>query len=200
MVEKPVKLSSKDTKALASRNLKVCGKKGAFPSRLSDSDLAKYLSDAEVGGYLNTTKEFLLNKIAWEMMNPDYQKKKPTTVKKKDPVNKTAPSKKTSATRTESNAESENKKRPSADINYDILDELFNDENSPKRSKLEKTVVESSEECLLKPQGSEEEEEADCNEGYNNEDAYEGVEEFDGEADLEYEDHDEGDYNEVIDW
>uniref|UniRef100_A0A1J3EQU6 Brf1 TBP-binding domain-containing protein n=1 Tax=Noccaea caerulescens TaxID=107243 RepID=A0A1J3EQU6_NOCCA len=134
----------------------------------------------------------MVNKIAWEMMNPDYQKRKPTTVKKKDPVYKTAASKKTSATKTKINAESENKKRTSSDINYDLLDELFNDENSPKRAKLEKPVVvgdqivyshQSSEECPLKPQGSEEEE--DLNEDYSNEDTYGGVEEFYDDADLE---------------
>ncbi|CAH2078525.1 unnamed protein product, partial [Thlaspi arvense] len=222
--KKSVKLSSKNTthveitsQALAStplaKNLKLCGKKGAFPSRKSDGDLAKDLSDisdAEVARYINKKKEFLLNKIAWEMMNPDYQKekqRKPTTVKK------TAPSKKTSAVRTnstKSNAESENnKKRLSSYINYDLLDKLFDDENSPKRAKLEKPVTvddqlensqQSSKECVLKPQSSEEEEELNWNEDYSNEDAYGGVEELYGNEDLEFEDKDEGEDNEDIIW
>ncbi|KAH0899299.1 hypothetical protein HID58_048867 [Brassica napus] len=77
-----------------------------------------------VADYLNTTKESLLMKMAWEMMNPEY--KKSTAVKKKDPISKTAapPSKKTSATTTLSNAESEKKK-----------------ENSPKMTKLENQLL-----------------------------------------------------------
>lgn len=175
-------------------------------------DLAEDLSrinDAEVAGYINTTKESLLRKIAWELMNPEYkngtQRKPTTTVKKKDPISKTtaAPSKKTSAITTQSNAESEKKKRLSPYINLDVLDKLFeDDENSPKRTKLEEPVVvgdkmenfqESSEECLLEPEGSEEDEPV-LNENYSNEDANGGY----GDADLEYEDQDED--NEDIIW
>ncbi|KAH0854707.1 hypothetical protein HID58_057722, partial [Brassica napus] len=160
-VENSVKPSSKATLASSrpmARNLRGVG------------DLAEDLSrinDAEVAGYLNTTKESLLMKIAWEMMNPEYkkgtQRKPTTTVKKKDPISKTAaPSKKTSATTTQNNAESEKKKRLSAYINLDVLDKLFDDENSPKRTKLEKLVgvgdqvknsqQRSEEECLLEPE------------------------------------------------
>jgi hypothetical protein len=67
-------------------------------------------------------------------MNPEYQKgkyRKVTTRKKKDPANKIAPSKKTSATKTESNAETENKKRPSLEINYNVLDKLFDPVSFP---------------------------------------------------------------------
>ncbi|XP_024005116.1 uncharacterized protein LOC18029576 [Eutrema salsugineum] len=221
MVEKSLKLSSKNTtpveitsQALATRplarNIKFCGKKGAFPSRQSNGDLAEDLSkisDDEVAGNLNNKKEFLLNKIAWELMNPDYQKekhRKSTTVKKKDPMNKTALSKKTLAARTGSNAENENKKRLTSDINYDVLDKLFDDEKAPKRAKLEKPIgdqmeslQQSSEECLLEPQGSEEEE-PDWNEDYSNDDDDGRVKEFDGDADLEFED--EGEDNEDIIW
>ncbi|ESQ55416.1 hypothetical protein EUTSA_v10026258mg [Eutrema salsugineum] len=160
-----------------------------------------------VAGNLNNKKEFLLNKIAWELMNPDYQKekhRKSTTVKKKDPMNKTALSKKTLAARTGSNAENENKKRLTSDINYDVLDKLFDDEKAPKRAKLEKPIgdqmeslQQSSEECLLEPQGSEEEE-PDWNEDYSNDDDDGRVKEFDGDADLEFED--EGEDNEDIIW
>ncbi|KFK28613.1 hypothetical protein AALP_AA7G021200 [Arabis alpina] len=190
MVEKSVNLYSKNATPvetisrakLLAGNLKVCGNKGQF----DDGDLGEDLcdiSDAEVAVHLNSKKEFLLKKIAWEMMNPDYEKgkqRKPTTGKKKEPIKKTAPSKKNSATRTKSNAESENKKRPSLQINYDVLDELFDSENSPKRAKLEKPIVtgdqmnysqQSSEESLIKPQESEEEE-LDWNEDYSNENAY----------------------------
>ncbi|CAE6187327.1 unnamed protein product [Arabidopsis arenosa] len=229
MVEKSVKLSSKgitpvdiisqallSSKSLA-RNRKVCGNKGVFPCRQSKGDLAEDLSDisdAEVADNLNNKKEFILKKRAWELMNPEYQKgsyRKVTTGKKKDPANKTAPSKKTSATRTESNAGSENKKKPSLEINYDVLDKLFDPENSPKRAKLDKPVVvgdqmeyskQSSEESLLKPQYSEkeEEEEPDWNEDYSNEDAYKGNEECYGDEDLEFEDQDEEEDNEGVIW
>ncbi|WZZ46582.1 uncharacterized protein LOC106422166 isoform X2 [Brassica napus] len=159
-----------------------------------------------VAGYLNTTKESLLMKIAWEMMNPEYkkgtQRKPTTTVKKKDPISKTAaPSKKTSATTTQNNAESEKKKRLSAYINLDVLDKLFDDENSPKRTKLEKLVgvgdqvknsqQRSEEECLLEPEGFEEEDKPVWNEDYSTEEANGGEDEFYGGADLEYEDQDE---------
>lgn len=183
------------------------------------ADLAEDLSrinDAEVASYINTTKESLLRKIAWELMNPEYkngtQRKPTTTVKKKDPISKTtaAPSKKTSATTTLSNVESEKKKRLSAYINLDVLDKLFDDENSPKRTKLEKPVVvgdqvknsqqSSEEECLLEPEGSEEEDKPVWNEDYSTEDANGGEDEFYGGADLEYEDQDEAEYNEDIIW
>ncbi|VVB12421.1 unnamed protein product [Arabis nemorensis] len=210
MVGKSVKLPSKNfsqalvSKSLA-RNLEVCGNKGVSPSRKCDDDFAEDLSDisdAEVAVHLNLKKEILLKKIAWELMNPEYQKgkqRKPTTGKKKDPTNKTVPSKKTSAVRTESKAESENKKRPSLQINYDVLDELFDAENSPKRAKLQKPVVvgdhvqyseETSEESPLKPQESEEEEEPDWNEDYSNEDTY----------DREIEDQDIEEADEGIIW
>ncbi|KAH0894316.1 hypothetical protein HID58_056745 [Brassica napus] len=211
MVENSVKPSSKATLASSrpmARNLRGVG------------DLAEDLSrinDAEVAGYLNTTKESLLMKIAWEMMNPEYkkgtQRKPTTTVKKKDPISKTAaPSKKTSATTTQNNAESEKKKvsvfivsscvqRLSAYINLDVLDKLFDDENSPKRTKLEKLVgvgdqvknsqQRSEEECLLEPEGFEEEDKPVWNEDYSTEEANGGEDEFYGGADLEYEDQDE---------
>ncbi|KAL1195105.1 hypothetical protein V5N11_008867 [Cardamine amara subsp. amara] len=223
MVEKSAKLSSKNTtpleiisQALVSkplaRNLKVCGNKGPFPSRKSDGDLTKNLSDiseAEVAGYLNNKKEYLLKKIAWELMNPESQKgnwTKVTTGKKKDPANKTAPSKKTSATITKSNGESDNQKRPNLEINYDVLDKLFDAGNSPKRVKLEKPLVvgdqvkyskQSCEESLS--QGSEEEE-PDWNDGCSNEDAYRGDEECYGDEDLEFEDQDEEEDNEGVIW
>ncbi|KAG2318416.1 hypothetical protein Bca52824_011629 [Brassica carinata] len=207
MVENSVKpSSSKDTSVSRpmSRNLKGVGDLAEDLSRISD---------AEVAGYLNTTKESLLMKIAWELMNPEYKKgtqRKPTTVKKKDPVSKTAaPSKKISATTTQSNAESEKKKRLSSYINLDALDKLFDDENSPKRTKLEEPVVvgdqvkssqqSSEEECLLEPEGSEEDEPV-WNEDYSNEDANGGEDEFYGDADLEYEDQDDGEDNEDIIW
>lgn len=180
-------------------------------------DLAEdlsHISDAEVAGYLNTKKESLLMKMAWEMMNPDYNKgtqRRPTTVKKKkDPISKIAapPSKKTSATTTQSNAESEKKKRLSSYINLDVLDKLFDDEeNSPKRTKLGEAVVVSdqmenlqqrSEECLLEPEDSEEGEPVWNEDDYSNEDADGGQDEFYGDADLEYED--EGEDNEDIIW
>uniref|UniRef100_A0A0D3CZP1 Uncharacterized protein n=1 Tax=Brassica oleracea var. oleracea TaxID=109376 RepID=A0A0D3CZP1_BRAOL len=68
-------------------------------------------------------------KMAWEMMNPEYKmgmQRKPTSVKKKDPISKTdsPPSKKNFATTTLSNAESEKKK-----------------ENSPKMTKLENELL-----------------------------------------------------------
>ncbi|KAJ0247091.1 Zinc ion binding / transcription regulator [Hirschfeldia incana] len=213
MVDKSVKPSAKDTLASRpmARNLKACGRKGV--GYLAE-DLS-CISDAEVAGYLNTKKETLLMKMAWEMMNPDYKKgtqRKPTTVKKKkDPISKTAapPSKKTSATPTQSNAESEKKKRLSSYINLDLLDTLFDDdEKTPKRTKLEKPVVigdqvkksqQSSEECLVEPEGSEEDEPVwNGNEDYSNEDANGGADEFYGDADLEYED--EGEDNEDIIW
>ncbi|KAF3548305.1 hypothetical protein DY000_02008665 [Brassica cretica] len=130
-----------------------------------------------VDDYLNTTKESLLMKMAWEMMNPEYKKgmqKKPTAVKKKDPISKTAapPSKKTSATTNLSNAESEKKKQS------------------------------SEEECLLEPEGSEEnapeEDKPVWNKDYSIEEAYRGEDEFYGGADLEYENQDEAEYNEDI--
>ncbi|KAG7616612.1 putative brf1, TBP-binding domain-containing protein [Arabidopsis thaliana] len=202
MVEKSVKLLA--------RNLKVCGNKGVFPSRQSKGDLAEDLSDisdAEVAENLSNNKEFILKKRAWELMNPEYQKgnyRKVTTRKKKDPANKIAPSKKTSATKTKSNAETEKKKRPSLEINYNVLDKLFDPENSPKRAKLDKPVVvgdqieyskQNSEESLLKSQYSEEEEEEaeepDWNEDYSNEDAYRGNEECYGNENLEFEDLDD---------
>lgn len=209
MVENSVKPSSKDTLASSrpmARNLRGVG------------DLAEDLSrinDAEVAGYLNTTKESLLMKIAWEMMNPEYkkgtQRKPTTTVKKKDPISKTAaPSKKTFATTTQSNAESEKKKRLSAYINLDVLDKLFDDENSPKRTKLEKPVgvgnqvknsqQRSEEKCLLEPEGFEEEDKPVWNEDYSTEEANGGEDEFYGGAGLEYEDQDEAEYNEDIIW
>ncbi|KAG7621085.1 Brf1 TBP-binding domain [Arabidopsis suecica] len=202
MVEKSAKLLA--------RNLKVYGNKGVFPSRQSKGDLAEDLSDisdAEVAENLSNNKEFILKKRAWELMNPEYQKgkyRKVTTKKKKDPANKIAPSKKTSATKTKSNAETENKKRPSLEINYNVLDKLFDPENSPKRAKLDKPVVvgdqieyskQNSEESLLKSQYSEEEEEEeeepDWNEDYSNEDAYRGNEECYGNDNLEFEDLDD---------
>ncbi|XP_010449337.1 PREDICTED: uncharacterized protein LOC104731613 [Camelina sativa] len=200
MVGKSVKLSSQDvtpvkliSRGLVSdsvaRNIKVCRNKGD----LSD------ISDAEVAGYLSNKEEFILKKRAWELMNPEYQKgkrRKVTNEKKKDPANKTALSKKPSATTTASNVETENSKRPSLEINYDALDKLFGDDNSPKRDNLEKSVGvgdqveypnQSSEESLLKSQGSEEEEPA-WGEDYSNEDAYRGDEECYGNEDLEFED------------
>lgn len=112
------------------------------------SDFLWFIAAHQVVDYLNTTKESLLMKMAWEMMNPEYKKvfllssclwsswfllivmltfllmiltfsidyqgmqRKPTAVKKKDHISKTAapPSKKTSATTSLSNAESEKKK------------------------------------------------------------------------------------------
>ncbi|XP_010434395.1 PREDICTED: uncharacterized protein LOC104718364 [Camelina sativa] len=212
MVGKSVKLSSKDvtpvkliSRGLVSdsiaRNIKVCRNKGD----LSD------ISDAEVAGYLSNKEEFIFKKRAWELMNPEYQKGKRRKVaneKKKDPANKTAPSKKAFATRTPSNVETENAKRPSLEINYDALDKLFGDDNSPKRDNLEKAVgvgdqVEysnhSSEESLLKPPGSEEEEPA-WSEDYSNEDAYRGDEECYGNEDLEFEDEVEEEDDEGIIW
>ncbi|CAN8274472.1 unnamed protein product [Cochlearia groenlandica] len=215
MVGKSVKLSPKNsTQDLSpfTSNLKVCGKKGALPHRRSGGNLAKDLSDipdAEVVGYLNNKNEVLLKKMAWELMNPDYEKSKPTTVKKKDPINKTAPSMKTSAARTESNAESENKKRPSSMINYDVLDKLFDAEDSPKSAKLKKPVAvademvcsqQNREDSLLKQQVSEEDEEQQLNEDYSNEDDYGGVEEYYGDEDLEFEDQDQLEDNEDIIW
>ncbi|OAO97277.1 hypothetical protein AXX17_AT4G23000 [Arabidopsis thaliana] len=161
----------------------------------------------QVAENLSNNKEFILKKRAWELMNPEYQKgnyRKVTTRKKKDPANKIAPSKKTSATKTKSNAETEKKKRPSLEINYNVLDKLFDPENSPKRAKLDKPVVvgdqieyskQNSEESLLKSQYSEEEEEEaeepDWNEDYSNEDAYRGNEECYGNENLEFEDLDD---------
>nr|VDC97632.1 unnamed protein product [Brassica oleracea] len=144
--------------------------------------------------YLNTTKESLLMKMAWEMMNPEYKKgmhRKPIAVKKKDPISKTAapPSKKTSATTSLSNAESEKKKRLSAYINLDVLDKLFDDQSS-------------EEECLLEPEGSEEdapeEDKPVWNKDYSIEEANGGEDELYGGADLEYENQDEAEYNEDI--
>ncbi|XP_013624902.1 PREDICTED: uncharacterized protein LOC106331108 [Brassica oleracea var. oleracea] len=152
-----------------------------------------------VADYLNTTKESLLMKMAWEMMNPEYKKgmqRKPTSVKKKDPISKTTapPSKKASATTSLSNAESEKKKRLGAYINLDVLDKLFDDENSPKQS--------SKEECLLEPEGSEEdapeEDKPVWNNDYSTEEANREEDEFYGGADLEYENQDEAEYNEYI--
>ncbi|KAH0894686.1 hypothetical protein HID58_057115, partial [Brassica napus] len=116
-----------------------------------------------VADYLNTTKESLLMKMAWEMMNPEYKKvfllsswnaEETYSCEKKDPISKTTapPSKKTSATTSLSNAESEKKKvtkflvsscvhRLSAYINLDVLDKLFDDENSPKMTKLENQLL-----------------------------------------------------------
>ncbi|CAH8377619.1 unnamed protein product [Eruca vesicaria subsp. sativa] len=204
MVENSVKPSSNDTLASRpmARNLKGVGDLAEDLSRISD---------AEVAGYLNTKKESLLMKIAWEMMNPEYKKetqRKPITGKKKDPVSKNAPSKKTSSTTTQINTESDKKKRLSSYVNLDVLDKLFDDENSPKRTKLEERDVgdkmekfqESSEECLLEHEGAEEDEPV-LNEDYSNEDANTGDdEEFYGDADLEYEDQDEGEDNEDIIW
>ncbi|KAF3572489.1 hypothetical protein F2Q69_00062223 [Brassica cretica] len=114
------------------------------------SSLVFYLPVAD---YLNTAKESLLMKMAWEMMYPEYKKRKPTTVKKKDPISKiaTPPGKKTSTTTSLSNAESEKKKVSdtlpparfllSAYINLDVLDKLFDDENSPKMTKLENQLL-----------------------------------------------------------
>ncbi|XP_006284421.2 uncharacterized protein LOC17880799 [Capsella rubella] len=214
MVGKSVKLSSKDnTSNLVARKLNVCGNKGVFSSRKPAADLAGDLSDirdTEVAGYLSNKEEFILKKRAWELMNPEYQKgkrRKVTTVRKKDPANKTAPSKKASATRTESNAEPENEKRPSLEINYDVLDKLFDPDNSPKRAKLGKAASagdqveysnQSSEESLLKPQGSEEEE-PDYSEEYSNEDAYRGDEECYGDKDLGFEDEVEDEVEEEDD-
>ncbi|XP_033133255.1 uncharacterized protein LOC103834127 isoform X2 [Brassica rapa] len=194
MVENSVKPSSKEdtlasSRPMAARNLRGVGD-------LAD-DLSRF-NDAEVASYLNTTKESLLMKIAWELMNPEYkngtQRKPTTTVKKKDPISKTtaAPSKKTSATTTQSNAESEKKKRLSPYINLDVLDKLFeDDENSPKRTKLEEPVVVGDK--MENFQESREDEPV-LNENYSNEDANGGY----GDADLEYEDQDED--NEDIIW
>ncbi|KAF8115074.1 hypothetical protein N665_0030s0115 [Sinapis alba] len=205
MVENSVETSSKDTLASRpmARNLKACGSRKGVGDDLAE-DLSR-ISDAEVGRYLNTTKESLLMKMAWEMMNPDYKKgtqRKPNTIKKKVPISKNAaPSKKTSATTTQSNAQSEKKKRLSSYINLDVLNKLFDDDNSPKRTKLEEPVVigdhsqRSSEECLLEPEGSEEDEPV-WNQDYTNEDTNGGEDEFYGDADLEYEDED----NEDIIW
>ncbi|WZZ45679.1 hypothetical protein YC2023_041938 [Brassica napus] len=79
------------------------------------SDFLWFIAAHQVADYLNTTKESLLMKMAWEMMNPEYKKvmqRKPTAVKKKYPISKTAapPSKKTFATISLSNTESEKKK------------------------------------------------------------------------------------------
>ncbi|KAL0827374.1 hypothetical protein YC2023_019190 [Brassica napus] len=130
-----------------------------------------------VADYLNTTKESLLMKMAWEMMNPEY--KKSTAVKKKDPISKTAapPSKKTSATTTLSNAESEKKKRLSAYINLDILDKLFDDGSEEDAPEEDKPV---------------------WNKDYSIEEANGGEDEFYGGSDLEYENQDEAEYNEDI--
>ncbi|WZZ64456.1 hypothetical protein YC2023_075826 [Brassica napus] len=154
-----------------------------------------------VADYVNTTKESLLMKMAWEMMNfmawemmnPEYKKRKPTAVKKKVAISKTAapPSKKTSATTSLSNAESEKKKRLSAYINLDVLDKLFDDQSSKY-------------ECLLEPEGSEEdapeEDKPVWNKDYSTEEANGGEDEFYGGADLEYENQDEAEYNEDIIW
>ncbi|KAF3576240.1 hypothetical protein DY000_02035683 [Brassica cretica] len=82
-----------------------------------------------VADYLNTAKESLLMKMAWEMMYLEY-KRKPTAVKKKDPISKTAapPAKFLVSSCVQ---------RLSAYINLDVLDKLFDDENSPKMTKLE---------------------------------------------------------------
>ncbi|KAG2292451.1 hypothetical protein Bca52824_039120 [Brassica carinata] len=132
--------------------------------------------------------------------------RKPTAVKKKDHISKTAapPSKKTSATTSLSNAESEKKKRLSAYINLDVLDKLFDDENSPKMTKLENQLLlqSSEEECLLEPEGSEEdapeEDKPVWNKDYSIEEANGGEDELYGGADLEYENQDEAEYNEDI--
>lgn len=58
----------------------------------------------------------------------------------------------------------------------------------------------SEEECLLEPEGSEEEDKPVWNEDYSTEDANGGEDEFYGGADLEYEDQDEAEYNEDIIW
>ncbi|XP_013589644.1 PREDICTED: uncharacterized protein LOC106298096 [Brassica oleracea var. oleracea] len=119
----------------------------------------------EVVDYLNTTKESLMMKMAWEMMNPEYKmgmQRKPTSVKKKDPISKTdsPPSKKNFATTTLSNAESEKKKQS------------------------------SKKECLLELEGSEEdapeEDKLAWNKDYSTEEANGGEDEFYGGADLEY--------------
>ncbi|KAH0865403.1 hypothetical protein HID58_082614, partial [Brassica napus] len=129
-----------------------------------------------VADYLNTAKESLLMKMAWEMMYPKYKKRKPTTVKKKDPISKTAtpPGKKTSTTTSLSNAESKKKKQS------------------------------SEEECLLVPKGFEEdapeEDKPVWNKDYSTEEANGGEDEFYGGADLEYENQDEAEYNEYIIW
>uniref|UniRef100_A0A0D3BIC4 Brf1 TBP-binding domain-containing protein n=1 Tax=Brassica oleracea var. oleracea TaxID=109376 RepID=A0A0D3BIC4_BRAOL len=90
-----------------------------------------------VADYLNTTKESLLMKMAWEMMNPEYKKvmqRKPTAVKKKYPISKTAapPTKFLVSSCVQ---------RLSAYINLDVLDKLFDDENSPKMTKLENQLL-----------------------------------------------------------
>ncbi|KAF3514626.1 hypothetical protein F2Q69_00008078 [Brassica cretica] len=92
---------------------------------------------ALVADYLNTTKESLLMKMAWEMMNPEYKKvmqRKPTVVKKKYPISRTAapPTKFLVSSCVQ---------RLSAYINLDVLDKLFDDENSPKMTKLENQLL-----------------------------------------------------------
>ena len=62
----------------------------------------------------------------------------------------------------------------------------------------------SEEECLLEPEGSEEdapeEDKPVWNKDYSTEEANGGEDEFYGGADLEYENQDEAEYNEYIIW
>ncbi|XP_010538597.1 PREDICTED: uncharacterized protein LOC104812896 [Tarenaya hassleriana] len=156
MVETLAKSSSKKASAkeiisqvlasgLLSRNQKAHGTKGASTTRHIEHDCSEDLagiSDAEVVGYLNNKKEFLLKKILWEQMNRDYKKgrkRKDATKKKKTaPANKTDPTKKTMINANTSCAKNELKKRLSPQIDYDALEKLFESEESPKRAKLEK--------------------------------------------------------------
>ncbi|WZZ55653.1 hypothetical protein YC2023_055760 [Brassica napus] len=142
--------------------------------------------------YLNTAKESLLMKMAWEMMYHEYAEETYNSEKERSYSKTVAPpGKKTSATTSLSNAESEKKKRLSAYINLDVLDKLFDDQSS-------------EEECLLEPKGSEEdaleEDKPVWNKDYNTEEANGGDDEFYGGADLEYENQDEAEYNEYIIW
>ncbi|KAG2291759.1 hypothetical protein Bca52824_038428 [Brassica carinata] len=175
------------------------------------------LSKEIVADYLNTTKESLLMKMAWEMMNPEY-KKETYSSEKKDPISKTTapPSKKTSATTSLSNAESEKKKvtkfivsscvhRLSAYINLDVLDKLFDDvigEPVVVGDQVKNSQKTSKEECLLEPEGSEEdapkEDKPVWNNDYSTEEANGEEDEFYGGADLEYENQDEAEYSEYI--
>ncbi|KAF2620940.1 hypothetical protein F2Q68_00041816 [Brassica cretica] len=108
--------------------------------------------------------------------------RKPTAVKKKDPISKTAapPTKFLVSSCVQ---------RLSAYINLDVLDKLFDDQSS-------------EEECLLESEGSEEdapeEDKPVWNKDYNIEEANGGDDEFYGGADLEYENQDEAEYNEDI--
>ncbi|KAF2594784.1 hypothetical protein F2Q70_00045224 [Brassica cretica] len=156
--------------------------------------------------YLNTTEESLMMKMAWEMMNPEYKKgmqRKPTSVKKKDPISKTdsPPSKKTFATTTLSNAESEKKK-----LNFLCL-LVYKDlvHISIWMSWISYLMIKAAKkECLLEPEGSEEdapeEDKLAWNKDYSTEEANGGEDEFYGGADLEYKNQDEAEYNEDIIW